>query len=443
MAGPRPFPEDFLFGCATSAYQIEGGITNDWSAWAEAGRLKDPTARNDRAVDHWSRYEEDFGLLAQLGCNAYRLSLEWARIEPEPGRYDDQALAQYGRMLDALVAQRITPMVTFFHFTHPPWFHGISPWHDPTAGAAGRFAAFVERCLPVVAPRARHYTILNEPGVWLTGAYLAGAIPPGEKGLGALAKAGAQLLSAHAQAAAKIRKARPDALLGIAHNVVRFAPETGSPVDWLAAAYVARQFNHAIPKAFESGVLRLGETPGLRYVEPVPGLVGSLDFLGLNYYSRVFVGAKLARPFGRLTYQDRAGLGVTDLGWEIYPAGLTEVLVEMARYGRPIYVTENGLDDRDDSRRAAFLHDHLAAVLDARAQGVDVRGYFHWSLLDNFEWLEGHGPRFGLYRVEPETMTRRLTRGAEHYQRIIQAGALPPDRPAFAPKKGEAPVPVG
>ncbi|MBK6684322.1 MAG: glycoside hydrolase family 1 protein [Deltaproteobacteria bacterium] len=443
MGPGRSFPDDFLFGCATSAYQVEGGITNDWSAWAEAGRLKDPSARNERAVEHWDRYLHDFDLLAGLGANAYRMSVEWARIEPEPGRYDDAALAHYGRMFDALLERGIEPMVTFFHFTHPPWFHATCPWHLPERGGPERFAAFVERSLEVVAPRVRRYTILNEPGVWLTGAYLAGAIPPGEKGLGRVAKAGASLLLGHALAAAKIRKVRPDAELGIAHNVVAFAPESSSILDRLAAGYVARQFNHAVPRAFDSGVFQLGETPGLRYTEKVPGLVGTLDFLGINYYSRVYVGTRLRRPYGELSYQDREGRGVTDLGWEIHPSGLTRILAEMARYRRPIYVTENGLDDRDDSRRAAFLHDHLAAVLDAREQGVDVRGYFHWSLLDNFEWLEGHLPRFGLFRVDPTTMERSPTQGAEHYRRIIQARALPTERPPATLKPGLGPVRVG
>jgi beta-glucosidase len=438
----RAFPERFVFGCATSAYQIEGGITNDWSAWEAAGRLKDKDARNGLATDHWARWEQDFDLLAALGVGAYRLSIEWARVEPERGRYDQAAIAQYGRMLAGLRARGVEPFVTLLHFTHPPWFHGTSPWHEKN-DAPQRFAAFAERIAEIAAPHVQRWTVLNEPGVWLVGAYLAGVIPPGVRGLKNVAAAGAALLRAHGLATQKIRAARADAEIGVAHNVLRFAPSRAfHPIDRLAAAYVSRQFNHAIPRAFESGVFQLGETPGLRFVEPVPEAKGTLDFLGINYYSRVHVDTVLGRPFGRLSYDDREGRGISDLGWEIHPRGLTELLLEMKRYGRPIYITENGIDDRSDTRRAAFLHDHLGAVLDAVDRGVDVRGYFHWSLLDNFEWLEGYPPRFGLYRVDYPTQARTLTKGGEHYRTIIERRALPSVRPPEEKRLQTKPTPV-
>jgi beta-glucosidase len=441
----RPLPPGFLLGCATSAYQVEGGITNDWSAWAEAGRLKDPHTRCGAAADHWRRYAEDFDLLRDLGADAYRFSVEWARVEPEPGRYDAAALAGYRDRVRALRARGVEPVVTLLHFTHPPWFHQTCPWHAGGGQAAARFSAFVARVLEALDGQARIFTVLNEPGVWLAAAYLAGVIPPGLRSVGLLAEAGAELIRAHAAAARQIRAAVPGAQIGVAHHVLRMAPaRPWHPLDRAAARYGAHVFNHAVPRALTNGVWQLGLLPGIRRRVDLPEAAGSLDFIGVNYYSRAFVQPRvLPRPDLALFYEDRGGAGVTDLGWEVHPAGLTAALKELAAYRLPLYVTENGLDDRDDSRRAAYLHDHLAAVLDAVDAGVDVRGYFHWSLMDNFEWLEGFGPRFGLYTVDYATQARRPTRGAAHFQAIARARALPADRPPETRRPGAGRVKVG
>jgi beta-glucosidase len=423
VSATRSFPESFLFGCATSAYQVEGGIRNDWTLWEEDDRLKVKGARCGRATDHWNLWERDFGLLAELGASAYRFSIEWSRVEPEPGRWDDDALARYARMIDALRARNIEPFVTLLHFTHPTWFHASSPWHDRKQGCVDTFARFVARVADALGERVRFWTVLNEPGVWLAGAYLAGVIPPGRKHLGQLTVAFSNLVRAHGAAHA-ILKGRfgERAQVGVAHNVVRFHPARAAHAgDRLAAHYADRVYNRAFPRAVKS----------------------KLDFIGVNYYSRMFI--KLT-PFSRARfepfYEDRGGLGVSDLGWEIHPGGFTEALLEMAQYGLPIYVTENGIDDRDDSRRSAFLYDHLAALLDARAAGADIRGYLHWSLLDNFEWLEAYGPRFGLYRVDYETLERRPTSAAKLYAEIIRARALPSARPEVRIKRGNGPTPA-
>ena len=444
MSG-RPLPPGFLLGCATSAYQVEGGITNDWSEWAEAGRLKDPAARCGLAADHWARYAEDFDRLKGLGADAYRFSVEWARVEPEPGRFDAAALAGYAARVRALRDRGVEPVVTLLHFTHPAWFHRTCPWHAGGGAAAGRFTAFVARVLEALDGQVRMFTVLNEPGVWLAAAYLAGVIPPGIRSVGRLAEAGAELIRAHARAAALIRAQVPGAQIGVAHHVLELAPaRPRHPLDRAAAAYGARAFNHAVPRALTTGVWQLGLLPGLRHRVEIPEAVGSLDFLGVNYYSRAFVQPRLLpRPDLELFYEDRGGHGVTDLGWEIHPAGLTAALGAMAQYNLPMYVTENGLDDRDDTRRAAYLHDHLGAVLDAVDAGVDVRGYFHWSLMDNFEWLEGFGPRFGLYAVDYATQARRATRGAALFQQIAQTRGLPSARPEQTLRPGRGRVRVG
>ncbi|MCB9646185.1 MAG: glycoside hydrolase family 1 protein [Deltaproteobacteria bacterium] len=441
----RPLPPDFLLGCATSAYQVEGGIENDWSEWAEAGRLKDPSTRCGAAADHWRRYPDDFQLLKALGADSYRFSIEWARVEPEPGRFDPAALAGYGARVRALRDLGVEPVVTLLHFTHPRWFHQTTPWHAGGGRAAGRFVAFVERVLEALDGQARMFTVLNEPGVWLAAAYLAGVIPPGEQSLGHLVEAGAELIRAHAGAARLIRQQIPGAQVGVAHHVLELAPaRPWNPVDRAIAAYGARAFNHAVPTALTTGVWQLGLLPGIRRRVEIPEAAGSLDFLGVNYYTRAFVQpGLLPRPGMELFYEDRGGRGVTDLGWELHPHGLTTALEQMARYHLPMYVTENGLDDRDDSRRAAYLFDHLGAVLDAVDAGVDVRGYFHWSLMDNFEWLEGFGPRFGLYSVDYATQARTPTRAAALFQEIARGRALPAERPEERRRPGLGRVKVG
>ncbi|MEQ9503752.1 MAG: family 1 glycosylhydrolase [Deltaproteobacteria bacterium] len=435
------FSDDFLFGCATSAYQIEGGIENDWEQWARDGRLG-PRAPCGRATDHWNRYEEDFDRLVELGAGAYRFSVEWARVEPEPGRYDEDAIQRYVEMVDALRTRGVEPFVTLLHFTHPTWFHERCPWHDLGGEAPERFGAFARRMAEAFGERVRFYTVLNEPNVWIEGAYVAGLIPPRTKSLQAAGAAMAGLLAGHAKAAAALRSVVPGVQIGVAHNHVRFEPSRGAhPFDRVARHYVEHFHNRVFLEGLTTGRLRFGHIPGLRMAHDVPEAVGTLDFVGVNYYARVFVEARLSGF--EVFYEDRAGRGVTDLGWEVHPEGLTLALTEAGRHGLPVYVTENGLDDRDDSRRSAYLYDHLQAVLAARRAGTDVRGYFFWSLVDNFEWLEGFVPSFGLYAVDRDTLERTPTNAAELFRTIAKSRRLPEARPAQQTRPGDGRTPVG
>lgn len=428
--------DGFLFGCSTSAYQVEGGIENDWSRWERQGRLHDPRTRCGDAAGHWDRYEADFDRLQALGANAYRFSIEWARVEPEPGRFDPDAIDRYVRMVDSLRSRGVEPVLTFLHFTHPPWFHGLCPWHAPSTQAPGRFGAFVARMMAALEDRVRWFTILNEPMVWLLGSYVSGVIPPGHKSLPAFATALDALLRGYLEARNEIKAVQPQARCGIAKNVIRFAPEHPErPTDrWLSRA-VQRWYNHSILDALATGRLEMGLTPALSVSRSL-GAGDSMDFIGVNYYTRVYLRLDPLRwgegpRFGSF-FDGRTEHGVSDLGWEIHPQGLKSSLLEMRRYGLPILITENGIADGDDSRRGRFLVDHLRAMQSARAEGADVRGYLHWSLLDNFEWLDGFGPRFGLFRVDYETMERTPTESTILFADIARSGRLPPERPDAA-----------
>lgn len=424
MSEPLEFPEDFTFGVATAAYQVEGGIENDWADWERAGKCKEPGARCGRAVEHWERFFDDVPLISRLGATAYRLSIEWARVEPVRGRWDDAAWDGYRQRLEALVKAGLRPVVTLLHFTHPKWFHAQTPWHEPSSLVAWK--RFVERCaqllqgLPNVA-----VTTLNEPNVLLLGGYLAGAMPPGlADGRKAFA-AMANLVRAHVLARAALRARCGPLEIGIAQNMLVFAPtRRWHPLDQALSRLAEGNYNHAFLEALSTGVLRL-QMPGFTAgKEAIDGAAKSTDFTGLNYYSRAHLRFVTKAPFVQFEFLDPQRRGLTDIGWEWYPEGFGQLLRQLKRYERPVWITENGLDDRSGQRRSRYLYEHWRELLRARADGVDVRGYLHWSLMDNFEWLEAWGPKFGLYRVDRQTMERQWTPACDYFRTVATTRRL-------------------
>jgi beta-glucosidase len=419
------FPDDFTFGVATSAYQVEGGIENDWSRWETLGKLKDAHARCGRACDHWGRFASDVGLIKQLGASAYRLSLEWARLEPRRGEWNDAAFAQYRNHLELLVAAGIRPVLTLHHFTHPSWFHDATPWHEPECLAA--WTPYVERCAELLSGLDVALTTINEPMVFLLGGYLTGLFPPGfsdgKKAFAALAN----LVRAHVIAREVFQKrSRGQPLqMGTAQNILAFAPDRRwHPLDQALTRLAESNYNHAFLEALSTGVLQL-KMPGLVAGKvAVDGAAGSMDFVGINYYSRAHLRFVTAAPFVKFEFKDPNRRQLTDIGWEYFPEGFGWALRQMKRYHRPVWVTENGIDDRRGTRRPSFLFDHWRELLLARAEGVDVTTYLHWSLMDNFEWLEGWGPRFGLYRVDFETLERHPTPACGYFRSVASSRHL-------------------
>lgn len=417
----RPFghalPEDFLWGVATSAHQIEGGnIWNDWARFeAEAGNIRggEPSGR---ASDHWNRVAEDIALIEDLGANAYRFSVEWSRVEPREGEWSLDAWSHYEDEVARLRAAGIVPMVTLLHFTLPAWLAdrgGLIA--DDFAGRFGRFAREAARRL---GSDVDLWCTLNEPNVQMYQGYVEGIWPPGIRDTALASRAFAGIVRGHAAAAVALRAADPGARVGMAVNMIVFDPSSRwSLLDWIAARQADSGFNWAYYDSIGLGRIRfdLAGFPSLD--EPLPSLAGSADFLGINYYRRNLVRFDPGAPgLVKLT----PGLGpLSDSGVEIYPEGLLRLLRRSwKRYGLPIYVTENGVSDAADRLRADYLRSHAHAVAVARAEGIPVGGYFHWSLLDNFEWSEGFGPRFGLYRVDYETFQRQSTAGAEEFRRL-------------------------
>lgn len=401
------FPPGFLWGSATAAYQVEGGIQNNWSvAGLDAGQ----------AVDHYRRYDEDYAAAEAMGQNFYRMSLSWARIEPRPGEFDPAALAHYRAMLQDLNHRGLQPMVTLFHFTQPIWFAERGGWTRPENRVY--FAQFVKRVVQELGDQVYFWNTINEPLVYAFKSYDEGVWPPFQKDRSTALKVVKQLILAHAEAYRIIHAEDPLAAVGFAKNITLLQPNwPWNPLDQIMTHVQSYIFNEAFWDAIQQGQVELN-IPGL---EPVvvpynEALYHSMDFIGINYYTRYLITASGAQ-------RTLPGVPVTDLNWEIYPEGLLQVLRLANQHAQalqiPIYITENGLADRDDDQRPAFLVQHLYQVWRAIQEGIPVRGYLHWSLMDNFEWADGYEPRFGLMDAE-----RHWRPSAHLYQEIIRQNGI-------------------
>lgn len=390
--------DDFLWGTATSAHQVEGGnVHSDW--WAFEQRF----TPSGRACDFVRLFEEDLDRARALGTNAFRFSLEWARIEPHPGQRDPAAVAYYDRLLRACRARGLRPMVTLHHFTLPNWCAARGGWlSEETLPAFARHVRFVARRYGDLADL---FVTVNEPNVQAGAGYLSGVFAPG-------------------------RRLRPDLAerclggLGQAHAIAYriLHEEIGGNVAVGAAPHlVAWRRSRWDPFGL---VRREGQRFNWSFIER-PEVRDALDFVGVNYY----MGLR-ADPISALRFagflRHRRGPGRSDLGWPIDPRGFEEVLVEAhRRSGRPVIVTENGIADAGDLQRGAYLEAHVAALDRAIRAGADVRGYFHWSLIDNFEWHEGFAPRFGLHAVDYATQARTPRPSCDVYRRLIEARRAP------------------
>ena len=382
-----------LWGVAVSHYQVEGDDLCDWTEWERIGRTREACGR---AVDSWSQYESDADLARTAGANAFRFSVSWSRIEREP-----DALERYVRFADHLRALDVEPVVTLFHYTHPAGFHDESPW--TTTAAVDRFGRFTEQVAKAFGNRVRFYVPLNEPLVFLLAGFLDAQVPPGKADTRTLSRVFDHLLAAHVASAHAIREANPHAAVGIAHNMMAFAPERPwNPLDRLLTRAAHTCYNRGILEAFATGRWKFLLPPTTMIRGRRDELPDSLDVFGVNFYSRLHLRCPgRTRAVGDFAYRDRSGRGLTDNGWEIVPEEFGRLLSEAKSIGKPIVVTENGLADAHDRLRGNYLQTHVAAVPN------EVAGYFYWSLVDNYEWLEGYGPRFGLYEVDRTTMARR------------------------------------
>lgn len=398
------FPRGFLWGAATSAHQVEGGNRgSDWWAWERAGRNPSGDASGE-ACDHYRRFDDDFALAASLGHTAHRFSIEWSRVEPQPGQFDAAAIDHYKNVLESLSRHRIVPVVTLWHFTLPQWVARLGGWENPNT--VRWFARYVAQVATLLGSAVPYWCTVNEPNVYLLHGYFLGIWPPQRRSIVRCIRVHRALVRAHRTAAAVLRNRFGNrTAVGFAGNFNAFEADRPGHVLDRTAARVARFIWN---EWFARQVAR------------------DSDFIGVNYYfsSRVRFAARRPDLFFA-DIRDGAGEERSDLGWKIDPAGFERTLVAAARFGKPILVMENGIADADDSRRSRFIADHLAALHSAMENGADVRGYLHWSLLDNYEWAHGFLPRFGLVAVDYATQRRTPRPSALQYRDIIRANAVP------------------
>ena len=423
------FPKDFLWGVATSAYQIEGCTLADgagpniWHRFSHSPGMTVAGATGDIACDHYNRYADDVALMAELGLDAYRFSLAWARLLPKGrGRMNPKGLGDYDRLIDLLLERHIRPFVTLYHWDLPLALEDKGGWlNDDTARWFGDYADLAFRAF---SDRVPYWMTINEPAIIMEKGYVTGVYAPGHRNAAEAPVVARNLLRAHGYAVSAYRD-RGDGCIGIAVNIQPKYPATDSPGDKQAASRANAWRN----LQFLDAIL-LGKTP-----DELPEMFGRdwkalsdedlkvihqpIDYVGVNYYTRVVVGEDAESLPLRARGVQQASTS-TLIGWEVYPGGLTEALKSLhERYdGVSIYITETGAafkdpvgtdgEDVPDPQRVEYFRAHIRAALQAIQEGVDLRGFFAWSLLDNFEWNSGYTMPFGIVQVDFETQERRV-----------------------------------
>jgi len=417
------FPEKFYWGAATSAHQVEGNNHNDWSEWekANAPRLAseakskfghlpnwqdiekeamDPKNYiSGMAADHYHRYEQDFDIAKSLGHNAHRFSIEWSRIEPGEGKFDEEAIEHYRAVLLALRARGIEPFVTLWHWTLPLWLAnqgGILHKRFPEY-----FDRYTEKIVQTLGTNIHFFVTLNEPDVYTAAVYLKGMWPTKRSGWIYCKQALNQLVAAHKKSYATIKKHAPTSAVGIAKHNLWFAVYR----DTFINRFLKKMADFWWNKWF------------------LQKIANEQDFIGLNHYHRNVIDNG---------FHKNPNKQMTDFGWEYWPSSLYQTLIDLKPYHKPIYITENGIADAKDTLREKFIPTALAAMHQAIANGADVRGYLYWSLLDNFEWDKGFWLRFGLVAVDYATQKRTVRPSALVYAKICQENAI--ELPGSAPE---------
>lgn len=379
------FPEGFLWGSATASYQVEGGIDNcDWAQGARENKVPECGT----ACDHYNRYEEDFDIAKALGHTVHRFSVEWARIEPEEGMFNREAIEHYRAVIASLRARNIEPQLTLWHFTLPEWFSERGGWHHQSAPDV--FARYCDFVANELAGSVTHIATINEPMVVAGIGYMRGAWPPFYKrAVLRYLRTLRNMQKGHNEAYRRIKRKHPEYQVGIVKHTVPFSSDS-NPIN-IVRAFLG---NFGWTRIFMHGVHKY------------------CDWIGLNYYKHH-------------RYGDTRDLAVTDFGWRIDPhVGTYLALKELWRYKKPLFVTEAGCSDARDAFRSDYIRDTVRGIHQAITDGIDVRGYCYWSLLDNYEWAEGFKQRFGLVEINYDTLERRIRPSAYIYKEICETNSV-------------------
>ncbi len=415
------FPRGFLWGTATASHQVEGNNTNNnWYRWEQDGKTKH---HSGLACDWWGgRWREDMDRAVETGQNAHRFSIEWSRIQPEPDRWDEDALEKYRAMARGMVERGITPMVTLHHFTDPFWLYERCGWEKEETVAL--FEKYVRKVVEALKEYVNLWTTINEPNIYSLSGYVSGDFPACNKGLAVAVRVLANLLRGHAAAYHVIHQIQPEARVGYALHYRPMVPANSwSPLDRLMRNIQYSGVNLAFPTGISTGVIRtpLGKIS-------IPQARGTQDFLGLNYYSVDTVKFDLTKAkemFGKRFYPADSDFSATKFIANI-PEGLYQSIEWIAKTypDLPILITENGVEDPADAMRPRYLAQHLHQAWRAVNYGFPVKGYFHWSLVDNFEWERGWTQRFGLWGLEVETQARIRRPSVDFYAAICKENGI-------------------
>lgn len=426
----EPAHASFKWCVSTAGHQIEGeNFQSDWWAFEQKPGTIARRENSSCAADSWNRLDRDLENLKYLGVNMYRFSVEWSRIEPSPNKYDEAAILKYQDFVKGLESAGIEPMITLSHFTIPNWFRKLGAWEHPLAAA--RFARFAKLVRKRIAPKATHFITFNEPMVHAIGGYFSGSVPPQEKRpLAGVAPVIQGMLLAHAAAYREIHtldvELKKLSSVGVAQHIRPMRGTYSLPWNNYLAKKLEQAWSWAWVDAIETGWLRIEVPTQISFQAALPGVAGTQDFAGINYYTVSEISASDLYQASRHPDTTRNDL-YDPQAWKSRPEGLvTAVLkydqkIKKAR-GRslPIFITENGIADALDAKRQKFLSEHLSAVETLRHLEVPIQGYCHWSLMDNFEWIHGYEPRFGLFETNFTTFQTTPRGSANIYRDWIQ-----------------------
>jgi len=419
--GTYYFTKGFLWGAATAAHQVEGrNQNNTWSAWEQKeGRILNGD-QSGLACDWWGgRWREDFDRAQASSHNAHRLSIEWSRIQPAPDHWDEEALDRYRELLIGLQERKITPMVTLHHFSEPLWVGEMGGWENE--GIIELFAEFVRKSVDALMPYCQLWVTINEPNVFAFSAYIDGVFPPGKKDIQSALLVLRHMVQAHAQAYHIIHELQPEARVGTAINYRGFKPATGLPADrWMAKLH-HRLFNQLFPQALHKGVF-----DAVFKKIALPEAKKTQDFLGLNFYTSDLVRFNPLTPgqfFAKRYFPADALL--SESGFIAHdPTEMMACVKWGHQFAVPMIITENGVDDREDDLRPQYILEHLHALWRVINDNYPVEGYFHWTLVDNFEWERGWTQRFGLWGLDLETQARLRRPSADLYAEICRTNGI-------------------
>ena len=418
------FPRGFLWGTATAAHQVEGNNTNNqWWMWEQSGHTQ---GTSGLAADWWGgRWKEDFDRAAETGQNAHRMSVEWSRIQPTPDTWDEDALDRYRTMLRGLRERGMIPLVTLHHFTDPLWFYEAGGWEKDESVA--QFEKFVRKTVEALKEYCTLWCTLNEPNGYALNGYIDHGIatfPPGKNNIRLAFQVIARMIRAHAAAYRAIHEIQREARVGYALNYRSFLPyRTWSPLDKLSTAIAFSALNNGFPSALATGVMR-SPVGSIK----IPEAKGRQDYFGLNYYTRDYVAFDLRKP--KTMFAHNFFAKDADLSNNKFianePQGMFEALKWIVRTfpNLPILITENGVEDSDDQMRRRYLAQHIHQVWRAVNFNWPVKGYFYWTLVDNFEWERGWTHQFGLWGLDRETQKRIKRPSVDLYAEICKENGL-------------------